>query len=189
VITARRRWYRGVHFRSTLEADWAATLDSLNITWQYEPEAYQTPLGAYSPDFWLPAQKVWLEVKGPHSERVDKAEAFANLLAVAHEQYTPIDTRLDKHGPLPVVSRDHAVLVYGLPSVEGFARIHPSPYFSTSAGFFRCWQCQHWTIKFDDRFGFECRVCGLLTDHHPSELPCDHVLFRHARDDDSPRAG
>lgn len=65
--------YRGVRFRSTLEADWAATLDSLGIAWEYEPEAVQLPSGEfYRPDFYLPECTTWLEVKGAHDERIDK---------------------------------------------------------------------------------------------------------------------
>ena len=57
-------------FRSTLEADWAATLDSLSIGWQYEPEGVQLPSGElHRPDFYLPGIATWLEVKGPHGER------------------------------------------------------------------------------------------------------------------------
>ena len=70
--------YAGVEFRSTLEADWAATLDSLGIVWQYEPEAVRLPSGTlYRPDFYLPRIATWLEVKGPHRERIKKTIEFA----------------------------------------------------------------------------------------------------------------
>ena len=72
--------YAGVRFRSTLEADWAATLDSLNIIWQYEPEAVRLPSGEfYRPDFYLPRIATWLEVKGPHNERLDKTLELAQV--------------------------------------------------------------------------------------------------------------
>lgn len=67
-------WYRGTRFRSTLEADWACTFDAMGWTeWQYEPEALTLSTGElYRPDFYLPPQRVWCEVKGPHNERVNK---------------------------------------------------------------------------------------------------------------------
>jgi len=74
-------WYAGTLFRSTLEASWAATFDSLNWWWQYEPVALT--IGAehrYLPDFYLPTQRIWGEVKGPHNERIDKTKAFAEAL-------------------------------------------------------------------------------------------------------------
>jgi hypothetical protein len=77
-ITSVPLTYAGVRFRSTLEADWAATLDSLGIVWQYEPEAVQLPSGTlYRPDFYLPEIATWLEVKGPHDERLEKTRELA----------------------------------------------------------------------------------------------------------------
>lgn len=73
--------YAGVRFRSTLEADWAATLDALGIVWQYEPEAVRLPSGElYLPDFYLPEIATWLEVKGPHNERLDKTRELAEAV-------------------------------------------------------------------------------------------------------------
>jgi hypothetical protein len=78
IIKAVPQVYRGVRFRSTLEADWAATLDTLKIQWQYEPEAVRLPSGTfYRPDFYLPELTTWLEVKGPHDERLDKTRELA----------------------------------------------------------------------------------------------------------------
>lgn len=80
-IKSVRTQYRGTWFASTLEADWAATFDTLEWAWQYEPEAYELPDGQlYRPDFWLPAQRVWAEVKGPHDRRIDKTATFQTAL-------------------------------------------------------------------------------------------------------------
>lgn len=74
--------YRGTAFRSALEASWAATLDSLSIVWEYEPETITLPSGArYLPDFRLPEIGTWLEVKGPGVPRVEKAIEFGQMLA------------------------------------------------------------------------------------------------------------
>jgi hypothetical protein len=74
--------YRGTTFRSALEASWAATLDSLAITWEYEPEMITLPSGArYLPDFRLPEIGTWLEVKGTGVPRVEKAIEFGETLA------------------------------------------------------------------------------------------------------------
>lgn len=74
--------YRGTTFRSALEASWAATLDSLSIAWEYEPETVTLPSGArYLPDFRLPEIGTWLEVKGDGVPRVEKAIEFGQSLA------------------------------------------------------------------------------------------------------------
>ncbi|MFJ9012290.1 hypothetical protein [Streptomyces canus] len=73
--------YRGTTFRSALEASWAATLDTLGVTWEYEPETITLPSGArYIPDFRLPEIGAWLEVKGPGVPRVEKAFEFGESL-------------------------------------------------------------------------------------------------------------
>lgn len=70
--------YCGTKFRSRLEADWAATMDSVGLEWQYEIEGFQLSDGSwYLPDFYLPSAKAWMEVKGDHDERVGKFETFA----------------------------------------------------------------------------------------------------------------
>lgn len=65
--------YAGCHFRSRLEARWAVFFDALGIPWEYEPEGYEVTdrLGIcnedswwYLPDFWLPDNQLWVEVKG-----------------------------------------------------------------------------------------------------------------------------
>lgn len=80
-VRATPTWYRGTRFRSTLEADWAATFDEFGWYWEYEPVAVQLADGTnYRPDFYLKSQSVWCEVKGPHNERLDKAEALQDAL-------------------------------------------------------------------------------------------------------------
>lgn len=81
-IAALPTIYRGTQFRSLLEASWAATLDSLNIAWEYEPETFDLPSGArYLPDFHLTEIGTWLEVKGPGIPRIEKAYELGKMLA------------------------------------------------------------------------------------------------------------
>lgn len=75
--------YQGVLMRSRLEARWAQRLDSLGLHWEYEPSVLRLGrgrAGLYLPDFWLPEQRAWIEVKGPHWERFDKTRALARSL-------------------------------------------------------------------------------------------------------------
>lgn len=80
-IAALPTIYRGTQFRSLLEACWAATLDSLRITWEYEPETFELASGTrYLPDFHLTEIGIWLEVKGPGIPRVEKAYELGQML-------------------------------------------------------------------------------------------------------------
>lgn len=73
--------YRGVTFASSLEADHAATFDYFGWKWEYEPVGVKLADGQwYRPDFYLPAQRVWAEVKGPHNERIDKPASLQATL-------------------------------------------------------------------------------------------------------------
>jgi hypothetical protein len=70
--------YQGTDFRSQLEAGWARTLDHLRIEWEYERRQFRLPSGAwYLPDFWLPAVRTFIEVKGAHVRRRHKPEELA----------------------------------------------------------------------------------------------------------------
>lgn len=77
-IPAKETTFLGTKFRSALEANWAATLSSLDIAWEYEPRLIRLPSGCnYLPDFWLPQIGTWLEVKGDEIPRVEKAYELA----------------------------------------------------------------------------------------------------------------
>lgn len=61
-------YYKGITFRSRLEARWAIVFDQLGIRWEYEPEAfqidhYESSFG-YLPDFYIPELDCFVEVKG-----------------------------------------------------------------------------------------------------------------------------
>lgn len=64
-VQAIPTYYDGYWFRSRLEARWAVFFNTLGIRYEYEKEGYDLPrAGWYLPDFWLPAQELWVEVKG-----------------------------------------------------------------------------------------------------------------------------
>jgi hypothetical protein len=67
LIKAIETTYRGVKFRSKLEAQWSFVFDLMGIEWHYEPQAFHTSHGPYLPDFFLPktnrGKGSWVEVK------------------------------------------------------------------------------------------------------------------------------
>lgn len=87
MIKAIETTYKGYRFRSRTEARWAVFFDALGVTWEYEPEgfdlteAYQDYAVTqqhrvqklpclkkgerllYLPDFYLPQQKRYIEIK------------------------------------------------------------------------------------------------------------------------------
>lgn len=56
--------YNGYLFRSRIEARWSIVFNTLRVPFEYEKEGYHLKSGMYLPDFWLPEQKYWVEIKG-----------------------------------------------------------------------------------------------------------------------------
>lgn len=71
--------YRGYRFRSRLEARWAVFFDTINVKYEYEAQGYDLGKdGYYLPDFWLPREEAWIEIKGtpPPKSDIDKMHAL-----------------------------------------------------------------------------------------------------------------
>lgn len=78
-IKAKTTWYRGVLFRSRLEASWARLLDAKGIEWDYEPEHFamhdRGRVWRYNCDFWLPGLQLWLEIKPVFPDQKERLKA------------------------------------------------------------------------------------------------------------------
>jgi hypothetical protein len=71
-------FYNGYRFRSRLEARWAVFYDTLRIPYRYEMQGFVLPGGVpYLPDFWLPEQDCWIEIKGQEPTGVERQKAEA----------------------------------------------------------------------------------------------------------------
>lgn len=71
--------FNGQVYRSRIEARWACFMDTLTIPFSYEPEAYNLNGICYLPDFYLPVQNCYLEIKllEPTPEEQEKAGRLA----------------------------------------------------------------------------------------------------------------
>ncbi len=67
--------YRGYRFRSRLEARWAVFFDWVGIKYRYEHDGFPLKGIWYLPDFWMPEQNCWYEIKPtwPTSRECEKA--------------------------------------------------------------------------------------------------------------------
>lgn len=74
--------YKGHRFRSRLEARWAVFFDTLGIAYEYEKEGFDLEGVYYLPDFWLPREKIWVEIKGdePNDEEKQKAQLLSQMV-------------------------------------------------------------------------------------------------------------
>lgn len=74
--------YKGRRFRSRLEARHAVFYDHLGIPWEFEDHDFLLPSGIrYLPDFWLPKQDCFIEIKGtnPTPEELAKCDGLATV--------------------------------------------------------------------------------------------------------------
>lgn len=87
--------FNGVRYRSRLEARWALFLKELDINFHYEFEGYRLPDGTcYLPDFYLPTQDIFLEIKpsNPNKEERNKASGLAEISGrMVYIFYGPIE--------------------------------------------------------------------------------------------------
>ncbi len=83
--------YRGILFRSKLEADYARVFDTLGVEWQYEPNGRYFGNQFYLVDFYLPRSKQWVEVKGVF-EPADVRKIVAFLEHIEPRPHTNADT-------------------------------------------------------------------------------------------------
>lgn len=105
-IQAIETRYAGCRFRSRLEARWAVFFDALGMGWEYEPQGFQIGPAHdrrhYLPDFWLPGERMWVEVKG------DRGAADLQKLAYA----------ADANFGLPGTQEQRIILLGNVPRVD-----------------------------------------------------------------------
>jgi hypothetical protein len=90
--------------------------DALDIRWQYETEGFILPCGYYLPDFWLPDQRLWLEIKGsePTENELDRWFEFAEAADENWESMVEEDpSSMRTISPLPDEWRGRALLAFG----------------------------------------------------------------------------
>jgi hypothetical protein len=56
--------YKGINMRSSWEILYAKYLDKNKIKWIYEPKAFDLGDATYTPDFYLPKENLYIEIKG-----------------------------------------------------------------------------------------------------------------------------
>ena len=96
--------YAGIDFRSRTEARWAVFFNTLGVRWVYEMEGFDLPSGNYLPDFWLPDQSCWFEVKGEHPTERETSLAMELATATGNTCYIafgmlPRSEEMDASGP------------------------------------------------------------------------------------------
>jgi hypothetical protein len=147
--------YKGILFRSKLEADWARAFDALGVEWQYEVEGRYFGDVFYLPDFYLPRSHQYVEVKGEWTPPdVRKADAMVRHLEPrAHVgQYGDTDVVLVAANPGGDFYGFSRILDYE--DFTDFLLTH-----SHRLKLAQCDECAGWWF-FDEEAGWQCHCCG-----------------------------
>lgn len=159
--------YKGVEFRSGLEARYAKMFDTLDISWIYEPEGYQLSNGlCYLPDFYLPDSHQFFEVKGIMGQiDMDKIENLAyeagkSVVIGLPDGKVEIYDYFDDYLKDGTISRSY------------------DHYSSSDTCLAKCEECHKWWFM-NSVMGWECRCCGAYDgDHHIQEWLGDSDIQR-----------
>lgn len=126
-IKAIPTFYKGVYFRSRLEARWAVIFDRLGIDWHYETEGYDIQIDEgitirYLPDFQLRGGSIrcpdplFVEVKGNmQPDDALKIEAFARHYPIYVVGEIPKDIMEICNG----IDTEHGIPYYNFQTVDG----------------------------------------------------------------------
>jgi hypothetical protein len=152
-----RTRYKDILFRSKLEADWARAFDALGIRWEYEDEGRYFGDVFYLVDFWLPASRQFVEVKGVF-EPNDVRKVAALLSNVEARPFTDPDECPD----VALVACEPNGVFRGW--VRGVVDRHAnllelSQKASRELRLFACAICAGWWFA-DDSLSWRCQCCG-----------------------------
>ena len=178
--------YKGYRFRSRLEARWAVFFDTLNIEYRYEPEGFDLDGIWYLPDFYLSAQRCWLEIK-PDIPMPDEREKAIRLCLATQQSVALFG------GDVWHDTKNQAMR-YGFKPTRGYTREELDAFFGAYPPPKNArvqWLTQNEVMAWDGRrlpYGYdlgreyvwsasyvvECSDCGAVGIEMPSGIyPCD----------------
>lgn len=162
-LKAINTFYKGVYFRSRLEARWAIFFDSLEIEWEYETAGFDLEGIKYLPDFWLPTFN-----KGMYVE-------------VKPKELT--DFEFEKASRLAILSNKSVWLAVGLPAARHYqvlhgyeGKVYPEfaiPLIDDAYGKNEMFYGTHIYVGSDGFFEYEHNIPY----KHDSTYPYNHVLM------------
>lgn len=82
-------YYNGYRFRSRLEARWAVFFDAMGMPYEYEKEGFDLDGDWYLPDFYLPDEQTWVEIKGS-MDQMERGVGTTHFLAAQSGYVTAV---------------------------------------------------------------------------------------------------
>jgi hypothetical protein len=160
--------YRGITFRSKLEADWARAFDALGVAWEFEKIGQYFGPTFYLVDFWLPRSRQYVECKAVL--RPGDLQKIDNLT-----RYTPARAYIGDDCPdITIVLATPGGEFFGLPRRgHGFADADKDMLErrAVAVALFACARCAgRWFADPDG--SWQCQCCGAADGRrHLSDAP------------------
>lgn len=146
-IKALQTWYAGIKFRSRIEARWAVFFDQLAIPWEYEPQGFLVDGTPYLPDFWLPRQNLYYEVK-PRTLLVDYRARLEHLAAAGKRRVVLAAGSIPRPDTFrPALEQD---------DTEFFMEVFYPAGWDCLYAWCRCDRCGATDVQFNGRAGRNC---------------------------------
>jgi hypothetical protein len=136
-MRALKTKYKGIEFRSKLEARYAVFFDHYGLKYEHEPQTFKLINSTvYCPDFYLPELEFYCEVKPLIQELKQDYLIYdfggGNVISLKKSEY---DKLLFFEKPI--------TLVCGLPLERNFINFHGKYDIDGSLNY-PCWDCDHW---------------------------------------------
>lgn len=175
--------YGGCRFRSRIEARWAVFFTKLDIPWEYEAQGFEVGRHRlqYLPDFYLPKQGLYVEIKPGFADQVDpegvrRWEEFAGEVVTQWPACRaaifcgpiPDPQKVDEYGPpRPIRWYDDGIFITG----------------DLHYAWCICPSGKHFDIQFEGRGGrIHCGCPRVYDDrYHTGDYPKITAAYRAAR--------
>jgi len=178
--------YKEIEYRSKTEARVAEEVfDRHEIKFLYEAETYNFDGELYSPDFYLPEIKTFIEVKGATDSDLSKPQKLLKTLqdqwvgTTDQKQYIDSEGNTQNIDALMNWEWDQPFMVIAIFSDGTFKSVDEEGN-HTDLFFTKCAKCNSWQFIHTSGF-YACRKCGHHDEHHHANCINKFNLFKNQR--------
>lgn len=163
-------YFDGTKFRSHLEGKWAVFFYCMKISYRYEYLGFDLDSVWYVPDFYLPEQRVWIEIKPvrPSEKEQEKCKRLAKKTRTSTYCFWDIPRPWDGSDDGPA---------YAWRLAGGFNQ-------DSSHNFIQYHECLAIRIDFVDGNDMYCHQCGAKADDESPQLKMARDVAKGMRFDD-----
>ena len=172
--------YKEIEYRSKTEARVAEEVfDRHQIKFLYETETYNFDGELYSPDFYLPEIKTFIEVKGATDSNLSKPQKLLKTLRDQWEKNYIDSGGFENNNGLMSWEWDQPFMVIAIFSDGTFKSVDEKGN-QTDLFFTKCAECNSCQFMHNSAY-YACRKCGNHDEHHHANCIKEFNLFKNQR--------